>query len=85
MATLPTTTRGKTVPDAWDYQGLPAERSKTGGWTAATMILGQYLINNHIIPLLFIYTLWCKRIYAILLIRFGACLICYCYHDQEEK
>jgi hypothetical protein len=33
-------TQGKTLPDAWDYKGRPAERSKTGGWTAAAMILG---------------------------------------------
>ncbi|KAH9777326.1 protein NRT1/ PTR FAMILY 6.3 [Citrus sinensis] len=31
---------GKTLPDAWDYKGRPAERSKTGGWTSAAMILG---------------------------------------------
>ncbi|TKY55426.1 NRT1/ PTR FAMILY 6.3 [Spatholobus suberectus] len=39
MNTLPQTL-GKTIPDAWDYKGRPAERSKTGGWTAAAMILG---------------------------------------------
>lgn len=33
-------TQGKTLPDAWDYKGRPAERSKTGGWTSAAMILG---------------------------------------------
>ncbi|OAY56720.2 protein NRT1/ PTR FAMILY 6.3 [Manihot esculenta] len=33
-------TLGKTLPDAWDYKGRPAERSKTGGWTSAAMILG---------------------------------------------
>ncbi|KAJ7944762.1 protein NRT1/ PTR FAMILY 6.3-like [Quillaja saponaria] len=38
-STLPQT-QGKTIPDAWDYKGSPAERSKTGGWTAAAMILG---------------------------------------------
>ncbi|KAH9721349.1 protein NRT1/ PTR FAMILY 6.3 [Citrus sinensis] len=32
--------QGKTLPDAWDYKGRPAERSKTGGWTSAAMILG---------------------------------------------
>nr|WNH14547.1 NRT1 [Betula platyphylla] len=32
--------QGKTLPDAWDYKGRPAERSETGGWTAAAMILG---------------------------------------------
>ena len=39
MSDLPQT-QGKTLPDAWDYKGRPAERSKTGGWTAAAMILG---------------------------------------------
>ncbi|MED6193744.1 hypothetical protein PIB30_022375 [Stylosanthes scabra] len=42
MATLPQT-QGETtdtIPDAWDYKGRPAERSKTGGWGAAAMILG---------------------------------------------
>ncbi|RYR29420.1 hypothetical protein Ahy_B01g053788 isoform A [Arachis hypogaea] len=39
MATLPQT-QGETIPDAWDYKGRPAERSKTGGWAAAAMILG---------------------------------------------
>ncbi|XWS61963.1 hypothetical protein CRYUN_Cryun07bG0169800 [Craigia yunnanensis] len=33
-------TQGKTLPDAWDYKGRPAERSKSGGWTSAAMILG---------------------------------------------
>ncbi|TXG51125.1 hypothetical protein EZV62_023649 [Acer yangbiense] len=33
-------TQGKTLPDAWDYKGRPAERSKTGGWGSAAMILG---------------------------------------------
>lgn len=33
-------TLGKTLPDAWDYKGRPAQRSKTGGWTSAAMILG---------------------------------------------
>ncbi|KAL9326694.1 hypothetical protein ACSQ67_007339 [Phaseolus vulgaris] len=30
----------KTIPDACDYKGHPAQRSKTGGWVAAAMILG---------------------------------------------
>ncbi|KAB9322352.1 hypothetical protein FH972_027024 [Carpinus fangiana] len=34
------TAQGETLPDAWDYKGRPAEKSKTGGWTAAAMILG---------------------------------------------
>ena len=33
-------TQGKTLPDAWDYKGRPAEWSKSGGWTSAAMILG---------------------------------------------
>ncbi|OAY59998.1 protein NRT1/ PTR FAMILY 6.3 [Manihot esculenta] len=33
-------TLGKTIPDAWDYKDCPAERSKTGGWGSAAMILG---------------------------------------------
>lgn len=44
MGTLPTT-QGKTIPDAWDYKGNPAESSKTGGWTAASMILGTVSEN----------------------------------------
>lgn len=31
---------GKTVADAWDYKGLPANRSKTGGWISSALILG---------------------------------------------
>ncbi|KAI4327103.1 hypothetical protein L6164_019603 [Bauhinia variegata] len=38
MSTLPET-HGKTVADAWDYKGRPAEKAKTGGWTSAAMIL----------------------------------------------
>lgn len=33
-------TQGKTLSDAWDYKGRPAERFKTGGWASAAMILG---------------------------------------------
>ncbi|KAJ0959909.1 hypothetical protein J5N97_000324 [Dioscorea zingiberensis] len=33
-------TEGKTLPDAWDYQGQPADRSTTGSWASAAMILG---------------------------------------------
>ncbi|KAJ1376434.1 PTR2 family proton/oligopeptide symporter, conserved site [Sesbania bispinosa] len=39
MMTLPQT-QGQTIPDAWDFKGRQAERSKTGGWTSAAMILG---------------------------------------------
>ncbi|KAM1784945.1 hypothetical protein ACFX12_037905 [Malus domestica] len=38
--TLPDTQGKITLPDAWVYKGCPTERSKTGGWTAAAMILG---------------------------------------------
>ncbi|TYK19506.1 protein NRT1/ PTR FAMILY 6.3-like [Cucumis melo var. makuwa] len=31
------------LQDAWDYKGRPADRSKTGRWTAAAMILGLNL------------------------------------------
>lgn len=66
MDTLPTT-QGKTVHDAWDCRGCPAERSKTGGWTAASMILGppkQYCyrffnMSNYLLitpPFLLLYT-----------------------------
>ncbi|MBA0644696.1 hypothetical protein Goklo_028823 [Gossypium klotzschianum] len=37
--TLPTT-QGQTVPDAWHNKGHPVDRSKSGGWTSAAMILG---------------------------------------------
>ncbi|CAA2986164.1 NRT1 PTR FAMILY -like [Olea europaea subsp. europaea] len=30
----------ETVPDAWDYKGRPAQKSSSGGWTSAAMILG---------------------------------------------
>ncbi|KAE8671544.1 Protein NRT1/ PTR FAMILY 6.3 [Hibiscus syriacus] len=33
-------TQGKTLPDAWDYRGKPADSSNSGGWTSAAMILG---------------------------------------------
>ncbi|CAM8988910.1 unnamed protein product [Rhodiola kirilowii] len=33
-------TVGKTLPDAWDYKGRPAERARSGGWISAAMILG---------------------------------------------
>lgn len=29
-----------TVSDAVDYKGFPADRSKTGGWVPAALILG---------------------------------------------
>ncbi|KAL2348145.1 hypothetical protein Fmac_002145 [Flemingia macrophylla] len=45
MSTLPTT-EGKAVPDASDYKGQPADRSKTGGWTASAMILGGEVMER---------------------------------------
>ncbi|KAL3499543.1 hypothetical protein ACH5RR_038636 [Cinchona calisaya] len=30
----------KTLPDAWNYKGRQAQRSTTGGWASAAMILG---------------------------------------------
>ncbi|KAI4315278.1 hypothetical protein L6164_028107 [Bauhinia variegata] len=30
---------GKTIADAWDYKGRSAEKSQTGGWISAAMIL----------------------------------------------
>lgn len=29
-----------TVADAVNYKGLPADRSKTGGWVPAALVLG---------------------------------------------
>lgn len=49
MRTLPQT-QGQTIPDAWDYKGRPAVRSKTGGWAAAAMILG---LQQHHLPCFF--------------------------------
>ena len=43
---------GKTLSDAWDYKGLPANRSKTGGWISSAMILGP----NFFYLLLFLMT-----------------------------
>ncbi|XP_074327839.1 protein NRT1/ PTR FAMILY 6.3-like [Apium graveolens] len=37
---LPESKADKTLQDAWDYEGRPAIRSTTGGWTASAMILG---------------------------------------------
>jgi len=31
-----------TVADAVNYKGFPADRSKTGGWVPAALILGLY-------------------------------------------
>lgn len=32
-----------TVADAVDYKGFPADKSKTGGWVPASLILGLFL------------------------------------------
>ncbi|CAK8539469.1 unnamed protein product [Lathyrus sativus] len=45
MSTLPTT-QGKSVPDASDYKGRPADRAATGGWSAAAMILGGEVMER---------------------------------------
>lgn len=37
-------TKSDVLLDAWDFQGRPADRSKTGGWASAAMILCKY---NH--------------------------------------
>lgn len=31
------------VSDAVDYEGNPADRTASGGWVAATLILGEFL------------------------------------------
>lgn len=31
-----------TIADALDYKGFPADRSKTGGWVPAALILGLF-------------------------------------------
>ncbi|AEE28838.1 Protein NRT1/ PTR FAMILY 6.3 [Arabidopsis thaliana] len=36
---LPETKSDDILLDAWDFQGRPADRSKTGGWASAAMIL----------------------------------------------
>ncbi|KAA0039694.1 hypothetical protein IC582_022230 [Cucumis melo] len=43
---LPETIQEKTLPDAWDYTGKPAIKSKTGGWVAAAMILGPEAVER---------------------------------------
>lgn len=37
---------GLTVADAVDYKGFPAERSKTGGWIPAALILGIEIVER---------------------------------------
>ncbi|KAG9452379.1 hypothetical protein H6P81_005283 [Aristolochia fimbriata] len=46
MNTLPEMNEGKILSDAWEYKGRPAVRSRTGGWTAAAMILGVELFER---------------------------------------
>ncbi|XP_073047851.1 protein NRT1/ PTR FAMILY 6.3-like [Primulina eburnea] len=44
---LPQTQReAETLPDAWDYKGRPAVKSKSGGWTSAAMILGVEAVER---------------------------------------
>ena len=31
-----------TAADAVDYKGFPADKSRTGGWVSAALILGMY-------------------------------------------
>ncbi|MED6106874.1 hypothetical protein PIB30_008569 [Stylosanthes scabra] len=45
MSDLPTTVE-KTISDATNYKGAPAERSKTGGWSASAMILGGEVMER---------------------------------------
>ncbi|XP_074264925.1 protein NRT1/ PTR FAMILY 6.3-like [Silene latifolia] len=40
MASLDTEVGKDCLTDAWDYKARPADRTKTGGWKAAAMILG---------------------------------------------
>ncbi|MCL7046236.1 hypothetical protein MKW94_025320 [Papaver nudicaule] len=35
-----------TLSDAWDYKGKPADRSRSGGWLSAAMILGVELMER---------------------------------------
>ncbi|XLU81795.1 hypothetical protein S245_005215, partial [Arachis hypogaea] len=45
MSALPTT-QEKTIPDATNYKGAPAERSKTGGWSTSAMIIGGEVMER---------------------------------------
>lgn len=43
-----------TVADAVDYKGFPADRSKTGGWVPAALILGLYHFStSHVYAIAF--------------------------------
>ncbi|KAM7274275.1 hypothetical protein ACFE04_028939 [Oxalis oulophora] len=43
--TLPETL-DNTIPDVWDYKGRPSERTKSGGWGSAAMILGVEAVER---------------------------------------
>ena len=43
------------VADAFDYKGDPADRSKTGGWVPAALILGIYALASMIFSSCMIY------------------------------
>ncbi|XP_071697344.1 protein NRT1/ PTR FAMILY 6.3-like isoform X2 [Rutidosis leptorrhynchoides] len=43
---LPELNIAKTLPDAWDYKGRPANRATTGGWITAAMILGVEAVER---------------------------------------
>lgn len=41
---------GWTAADAVDYKGFPADKSKTGGWVPAALILGLFSLHHvHVI------------------------------------
>ncbi|KAF9617507.1 hypothetical protein IFM89_036711 [Coptis chinensis] len=46
MALPGTKGNSNTLTDAWNYKGNPAERSKSGGWISAAMILGVELCER---------------------------------------
>lgn len=59
----------KILSDAWDFNGRPAVRFKTGGWAAAAMILGNLLYSSVSEPVTFsITTEW----YWLIFFRGGA-------------
>lgn len=57
-ASGPPQTQGKTLSDAWDYKGRPTEKSNTGGWGSAAMILGPPfpLAQSKYLQFSYIYT-----------------------------
>ena len=75
-------TQGDTILDAWDYKGRPAERSRTGGWMSAAMILGPY-------TLLLLYlcsTPGPNFLFSVILStsRFCLSLMCFCFLSGVE-